>query len=133
MCVQCAMTKDLSEFYKHPNMSDGRSSKCSACYKKAVMANREKRSKHYAAYEKRRAKGQYVKGTRLEKMQHREIKEHRQEYGVIMRQVLNFRREHPTLRVNDCIQIMSNDNTDLIREAWQMSLEYLPEKKSIPT
>lgn len=68
--------------------------------------------------------------SKLDRMKYKTAKEPKQEYGVIMRQVLNFRRAHPHLKVNDCIQIMSNDNTDLIRDAWRLSLEYLPEKKS---
>ncbi len=127
MCVSCCTTKPADAFYKHPNTKDRLTAKCRECSSASVRANQKKHAKRYKAYYKERDK-KY----RLEKMKHTTIKEPKQEYGVIMRQVLNFRRAHPHLKVNDCIQIMSNDNTDLIRDAWRLSLEYLPEKKLSP-
>ena len=124
MCASCGITKPAEQFYKHPNTADRLTAKCRACSSAGVRANQKKREKHYKAYYRERNK----KRT-LDRMKHKTIKEPKQEYGVIMRQVINFRRAHPHFKVNDCIQIMSNDNTDLIRDAWRLSLEYLPEKK----
>lgn len=38
-CFKCGTVKPLSEFYKHPAMSDGRVNKCKDCNKKDVKGN----------------------------------------------------------------------------------------------
>lgn len=37
-CVKCLQSKPLSEFYKHPKMSDGHLGRCKTCTKEAVKA-----------------------------------------------------------------------------------------------
>ena len=54
-CIKCGELKELSEFYKHSAMSDGRLGKCKECCKKDNTANRRLKHDYYAAYDKQRA------------------------------------------------------------------------------
>jgi hypothetical protein len=56
ICFRCGETKSLSEFYKHPQMSDGYLNKCKACTKSDVRANRVNNREYYRQYEKTRSK-----------------------------------------------------------------------------
>lgn len=40
-CIECHVTKPLSQFYKHPMMADGHLNKCIECVKEAVAARIE--------------------------------------------------------------------------------------------
>ena len=51
-CFKCNEAKELSEFYKHPQMSDGHVNKCKECNKNDVSKNYRKNIDHYKAYEK---------------------------------------------------------------------------------
>ncbi len=55
-CFKCGIEKPLSEFYKHPMMTDGHLGKCKKCAKIDVTVNRHKRAYQYAEYEKKRYK-----------------------------------------------------------------------------
>lgn len=55
-CFKCNQVKPLTEFYKHPAMSDGHLNKCKTCTKKDVANNIQDRREYYAAYDKARAK-----------------------------------------------------------------------------
>lgn len=54
-CKGCGVEKDLSEYYKHPQMADGRLNKCKVCVGAGVRENRRRRLEQYAQYEKARA------------------------------------------------------------------------------
>jgi len=54
-CFKCLKEKELSEFYKHPQMQDGHVNKCKECNKVDVRVNYIKNISHYSAYEKKRA------------------------------------------------------------------------------
>ena len=54
-CFKCHQEKDLSEFYKHPQMADGRVNKCKECNKIDVIENYKKKIEFYKAYNKSRA------------------------------------------------------------------------------
>ncbi len=54
-CKKCAVSKPLSEFYKHAGMSDGHLNVCKDCYKSGVKQNREKNIEYYKAYDNARA------------------------------------------------------------------------------
>ena len=56
ICFKCGIEKPLSEFYKHPQMSDGHVNKCIECNKKDVIQNRELRKEYYHAYDRVRGK-----------------------------------------------------------------------------
>lgn len=53
-CFKCKRSKPLTEFYRHPQMGDGRLGKCKECTKKDVADNYRANIDHYVAYEKKR-------------------------------------------------------------------------------
>jgi len=53
-CFKCGEVKDLSCFYKHPHMADGRVNKCKECNRADVRENRRKKIDYYRAYDKKR-------------------------------------------------------------------------------
>jgi ribosomal protein S27AE len=54
-CFKCGERKPLTEFYKHPQMADGRLNKCKECNKLDVKNNKALRADYYRDYEKQRA------------------------------------------------------------------------------
>ena len=54
-CFKCGVLKELTEFYKHPQMSDGHVNKCKECNKRDVRENREVKIDYYTEYERNRA------------------------------------------------------------------------------
>ena len=55
-CFKCKAVKQLEDFYKHPQMPDGRVNKCKECNKKDVTANREKNMERIREYDRERGK-----------------------------------------------------------------------------
>ena len=53
-CFKCGVQKPLSEFYRHPEMSDGHLGKCKECNKKDVQENYRKRFEQYRKYDAER-------------------------------------------------------------------------------
>lgn len=53
-CFKCGVDKALTEFYKHPQMADGRLNKCKECAKKDVRQNRAAKLNQYRDYDKQR-------------------------------------------------------------------------------
>ena len=53
-CFKCNQVKDLTEFYAHPQMPDGRVNKCKECNKKDVSENYKKNREYYIEYDKKR-------------------------------------------------------------------------------
>jgi ribosomal protein S27AE len=54
VCRKCGLEKDLSEFYKKPNMADGHLNHCITCVKAYEKERRLKVADHLKAYEKAR-------------------------------------------------------------------------------
>ena len=53
-CFKCGLSKKLNDFYKHPQMTDGRVNKCKECNKKDVRSNFKKNKEHYKQYDMKR-------------------------------------------------------------------------------
>lgn len=54
-CFKCGQIKPLDDFYKHPQMPDGRVNKCKECNKKENKENRKAKLEHYRKYDRKRA------------------------------------------------------------------------------
>ena len=50
-CFKCGVEKPLTDFYKHPGMSDGRLNKCKECNKRDVRENRAAKADYYRKYD----------------------------------------------------------------------------------
>jgi hypothetical protein len=55
-CFKCGKIKQKHDFYKHPQMADGRLNKCKECTKKDVAENYHEKRDYYAEYERERFK-----------------------------------------------------------------------------
>ncbi len=54
ICFKCETEKPLSQFYKHPEMSDGHLNKCKECAKKDAAMYRRANHEYVKKYERRR-------------------------------------------------------------------------------
>jgi hypothetical protein len=55
-CISCGITKNLSEFYTHKNMSDGHLNRCKECVKARVMKHRLANLDRIREYDRVRSK-----------------------------------------------------------------------------
>ena len=54
-CFKCSEEKNLTEFYRHPQMGDGHVNKCKQCARADTIRNRSDRLEYYTNYDKHRA------------------------------------------------------------------------------
>ncbi len=54
-CFKCGQEKPIEEYYKHPQMRDGRLGKCKDCTKKENRGNRQSKIEYYKKYDRWRA------------------------------------------------------------------------------
>ncbi len=73
-CTECGIEKPLSEFYKHPQMSDGYLGKCKPCHNSAVKLNYQVNRDHYVKYERKRCQDPRRKKKALEYQKTRRAK-----------------------------------------------------------
>lgn len=55
-CFKCTKKKELSEFYKHPQMKDGHSNKCKDCSKEDTSSHRKINIEKIREYDRKRAR-----------------------------------------------------------------------------
>jgi hypothetical protein len=58
-CRRCGKPKPLEDFYRHPQMRDGRMNICKVCHRAAVRANRRRRIDYYREFDRQRANQPY--------------------------------------------------------------------------
>lgn len=60
-CFKCNQVKPLTDFYKHPKMTDGHVNKCKDCYKNDVKGNYliNKQDANYIEKERKRGRKKY--------------------------------------------------------------------------
>jgi hypothetical protein len=57
-CFKCEKIKEINEFYRHAQMSDGRLNKCKECTKSDSTAHRDKNLEKIRAYDRARGNRQ---------------------------------------------------------------------------
>ena len=65
-CFKCLKVKDLNDFYRHPQMSDGHLGKCKECAKVDSRGNYKQEIVAKKAYEKKRTQDPHRKAKKLE-------------------------------------------------------------------
>ena len=63
-CFKCGKEQNVSEFYKHPQMADGRLGKCKICAKKDVNKHRIANIERIRAYDRTRGNRQSIEYSR---------------------------------------------------------------------
>ena len=60
-CLTCNRGKELSEFYKHPQMTDGHLNKCKECCKESAISNYNKKiaDPNFVIKERKRGRNKY--------------------------------------------------------------------------
>jgi hypothetical protein len=55
-CILCGVEKDLSHFYKHPQMANGHLGRCKDCHRSEIKRNRDENIDRVRAYDRERSK-----------------------------------------------------------------------------
>lgn len=54
ICFRCEQPQPITDFYRHPEMRDGRLNKCKQCTKRDVSKNYRGNIEHYRQYDRKR-------------------------------------------------------------------------------
>lgn len=65
VCFKCGLPKDLTAFYRHPMMADGRLGKCKECAKLDANDRRQAKLEKIREYDRRRANLPHRQALRL--------------------------------------------------------------------
>jgi len=88
-CFKCKRELELSEFYRHPKMADGRLGKCKECTRRDVNENRKEKRDYYLEYDRTRY---YAEHEKRKKACHSWSKKHP---DIANRAKAAHRRNHP--------------------------------------
>jgi len=77
-CRRCFKNKELSEYYKHKEMFDGRLNICKECTKKRVSLHREKNIDSVREYDRNRPNAKERNKKQLERVKNLSIKKKRE-------------------------------------------------------
>lgn len=54
VCRSCGLTKEISDYYRHPQMKDGHLNKCKTCQKQSTSDARARNPDYYLEYDRNR-------------------------------------------------------------------------------
>ncbi len=108
ICFKCKKEKDVSEFYRHSAMGDGRLGKCKECTKKDVSKNYRDNIEHYKEYERKRF-GESTRRAMALVYQKRRRRKHPDKY-LAHYMVSNAIRDGRLIRGNTCEKCGSEKN-----------------------
>jgi len=67
-CISCGEEKLLTDYYKHPQMADGRLGKCKECQKRDVKKSRYKNADYYREFDRVRQRAPARQAKHQERM-----------------------------------------------------------------
>lgn len=110
-CTQCNETKDLTEFYKHPQAADGYLNQCKTCKKASQAKIRLNNHEYYKAYDRNRPN----KEERNKQQKEYQATEKGKE--VRAKATTNYRTNNPLKYKAHCLVNNAIKNGNLIRPA----------------
>jgi len=121
-CFKCGIEKNLEDFYKHKEMSDGHINKCKECTKIDTKTNYKKNINHYKQYDLERNKTEKRK-----KQQRTYTKKKRTKYPEKDRanRILNYHVRVGNITKYPCQECGTQENIDAHHEDYSKPLDVI--------